>query len=385
MASTDGHMLSIGEDEDELEMNEEDLFDELESPVKGHCRRPVQVESDEDEEDTPTAVTTPTLLATAMDLGSGKSSTLALEDSMLSPMQGGAAGANRAIPGWSMPPRQLPTPHATITQSLPAHKSHIRMGSSVPIGIPLTGVRGFNAPPHLGSAQRAHGHPAASAHGSTPPEDSPRQAGGQPLPFIPPPRDEPQRRVLLFVHSRVRAVSNDTDDGGCRAHAVLTSCACMLVIQSRTLSSDDEQGGDSPAAGLKRDKLRQRNAILISTGFLETGAMAIGGAGKPGAARGLNYMTQHTGGNFGTGGGYDASSVPASSGYMSVPALVGAHHREAHGKSSQPQLSADGSHTRPGSWCVREREQRHVCSGGVALRRGQTPAATRRLQAERSS
>ncbi|MEW5318698.1 MAG: hypothetical protein WDW38_009897 [Sanguina aurantia] len=269
-------MLSIGEDEDELEMNEEDLFDELESPVKGHCRRPVQVESDEDEEDTPTAVTTPTLLATAMDLGSGKSSTLALEDSMLSPMQGGAAGANRAIPGWSMPPRQLPTPHATITQSLPAHKSHIRMGSSVPIGIPLTGVRGFNAPPHLGSAQRAHGHPAASAHGSTPPEDSPRQAGGQPLPFIPP-HEMSLRDESFFSFT-----------------------------------------GDSPAAGLKRDKLRQRNAILISTGFLETGAMAIGGAGKPGAARGLNYMTQHTGGNFGTGGGYDASSVPASSGYMSV-------------------------------------------------------------------
>lgn len=77
--------------------------------------------------------------------------------------------------------------------------------------------------------------------------------------------------------------------------------------------------GDSPAAGLKRDKLRQRTAILISTGFLETGAMAIRGAGKADASRGgMGGGMAQSSGPFGNSG-YDASSVPVSSGsYMSM-------------------------------------------------------------------
>lgn len=131
------HLDPIGEDdEDALELNEEDLFDE--GPSSRGMRHspmssaPVAVSDDEEDSPSPSAA--------AMDLGSGKSSTLALEDSsnMLSPTQGGASGnaiQSRAVPGWSMPQRQLPTPRA-ITQSLPAHHSNIRMVRVAPCQTP---------------------------------------------------------------------------------------------------------------------------------------------------------------------------------------------------------------------------------------------------------
>lgn len=129
MASpAEDHLDPIGEDdEDALELNEEDLFDEGPSirSMRHTSSSSALIVVSDDEEDTPSPS------VAAMDLGSGKSSTLALEDSsnILSPMQGvssGNATQSRAAPGWSMPQRQLPTARA-ITQSLPAHQSHIRM------------------------------------------------------------------------------------------------------------------------------------------------------------------------------------------------------------------------------------------------------------------
>lgn len=146
--------------------------------------------------------------------GSQKSTTLNVvleEDSEVVQAAEATSHHHRQYAPWGVPPRSSTRMHM-MAQSLPVSASHIKMGSSVPINIPF-----------LGAPRRAG-----------------KEAGGvaqhHPLPgttFIPP-------------HQL-----SQRDDFS----------QCLL--------------GESPGCSMKRERLRVRNAILKSTGFLEQSAPSI--------------------------------------------------------------------------------------------------------------
>ncbi|KAG2446583.1 hypothetical protein HYH02_008568 [Chlamydomonas schloesseri] len=108
-------------------------------------------------------------------------------------------------------------PHTSvrISASLPATSGHIRMGSSVPVSIP-----------HMGRWKKADASP-----------NSPT-AIAAPATFVPPHQLSGAPPDFAFSFT-----------------------------------------GDSPSVAIKRERLRARNAILKSTGFLEPGVQSIGTIG----------------------------------------------------------------------------------------------------------
>ncbi|KAF5832912.1 hypothetical protein DUNSADRAFT_11024 [Dunaliella salina] len=122
----------------------------------------------------------------------------------------GTAGL-QALPGRS--PRRLPVmqPRTTMASSVPVRSSNIKMGSSVPVNIPM------------GAAMRARGLGGQGAGGPGDP------AGEDAAAFIPP----------------------------------------HQFSQRDDFTMGSFVPGETPGMAIKRDRLRVRNAILRSTGFLE--------------------------------------------------------------------------------------------------------------------
>ncbi|PNW75973.1 hypothetical protein CHLRE_12g552750v5 [Chlamydomonas reinhardtii] len=133
-------------------------------------------------------------------------------------------------------------PHtsARISASMPAMSGHIRMGSSVPVSIP-----------HMARWKKADASP-----------DSPTTIAA-PATFVPPHQLSGAPPDFAFSFT-----------------------------------------GDSPSVAIKRERLRARNAILKSTGFLEPGVQSIGTIGvqeqkrlalAPPVAGGLSQALQQRG------------------------------------------------------------------------------------------
>ncbi|KAG2485240.1 hypothetical protein HYH03_016026 [Edaphochlamys debaryana] len=123
-----------------------------------------------------------------------------------------------------------PLHHRQIAASMPTHSGHVRMGSSVPVSIP-----------HMGRWKKADQTP-----------------------------DSPTGPAVQF------------------AAATFVPPHQFSQVNDFTFSFT----GDSPSVAIKRERLRARNAILKSTGFLEPGAAAAANlnarvAGGPMAAGGL--------------------------------------------------------------------------------------------------
>ncbi|KAI8474313.1 MAG: hypothetical protein J3K34DRAFT_518269 [Monoraphidium minutum] len=154
-------------------------------------------------------------------------------------------------------------PFAPVAASLPARPSAVMMGSSVPIAIPPMARWKPSETPPAGAAAAALAAPGAAASCAVP----------------------------------------------AAAGAGAAPAAGRFVPPHQLTQHDDFQfsfNGASPSAGLKRERLRARNAILRSTGFLEPKPGGEGGGGGglaiPGAAGG------EPGG--GSGGGGVAQSLP---------------------------------------------------------------------------
>lgn len=147
----------------------------------------------------------------------------------------GTAGL-QALPGRS--PRRLPVmqPRTTMASSVPVRSSNIKMGSSVPVNIPM------------GAAMRARGL------GGQGPGD-PGGAGEDAAAFIPP--HQFSQRDEFTMGSFVP--------------------------------------GETPGMAIKRDRLRVRNAILRSTGFLENNSPvphAVGSIPERPSYKGLGGLSQ---------------------------------------------------------------------------------------------
>ncbi|KAG2430579.1 hypothetical protein HXX76_010097 [Chlamydomonas incerta] len=119
--------------------------------------------------------------------------------------------------GMDAPEHQDDAPHPSvrISASMPATSGHIRMGSSVPVSIP-----------HMARWKKADASP-----------DSPTSIAA-PATFVPPHQLSGAPPDFAFSFT-----------------------------------------GDSPSVAIKRERLRARNAILKSTGFLEPGVQSVGTIG----------------------------------------------------------------------------------------------------------